>query len=46
VQRALDQQRMVLNATGPTTLRLLPPLVATRADLEDAVGRLRTLLST
>ena len=46
VQRALDQQRMVLNATGPATLRLLPALVATRRDLEDAVGRLRDLLST
>ena len=26
VRRALLEQRLVLNATGPATLRLLPPL--------------------
>jgi acetylornithine/succinyldiaminopimelate/putrescine aminotransferase len=44
VERALLEQRLVLNATGPTTLRLLPPLIATRDDLDEAVARLRPLL--
>ena len=29
-RRALLEQRLVINATGPTTLRFLPPLVVTR----------------
>ena len=27
VRRALVEERLVLNATGPTTVRLLPPLI-------------------
>jgi acetylornithine/succinyldiaminopimelate/putrescine aminotransferase len=44
VRRALREQRLVLNATGPTTVRLLPPLVAGEAELEDALTRLAALL--
>ncbi len=44
VARALAEQRLVLNATGPQTLRVLPPLVISDGELEDAVGRLRALL--
>ena len=43
VARALTEQRLVLNATGPQTLRVLPPLTITDAELDDALGRLRLL---
>ncbi len=42
--RALLEQRLVINATGPTTLRFVPPLVITEAELDDAFARLRRLL--
>jgi acetylornithine/N-succinyldiaminopimelate aminotransferase len=44
VRRALWEQRLVLNATGPRTLRFLPPLVVGEAEVADALGRLRALL--
>jgi predicted acetylornithine/succinylornithine family transaminase len=44
VGRALREERLVLNATGPTTVRLLPPLTITDAQLEDALERLARLL--
>ena len=44
VKRALFEQRLVLNATGPRTLRFLPPLVVSDAEIADALGRLRALL--
>jgi acetylornithine/succinyldiaminopimelate/putrescine aminotransferase len=44
VLRALREQRIVLNATGPTTVRLLPPLLIDKAQADDALGRLRALL--
>ncbi len=40
VGRALREQRLVANATGPTTLRLLPPLTIGEHDVEDALERL------
>jgi acetylornithine/N-succinyldiaminopimelate aminotransferase len=33
VTRALEE-KIVLNATGPTTLRFLPPLVVTERDID------------
>ncbi|MDQ8044882.1 MAG: acetylornithine transaminase [Patulibacter sp.] len=42
--RAIGEQRLLLNATGPETIRLLPPLVVTEAEIDDAVGRLAALL--
>ena len=45
VVRALREQRLVLNATGPTTVRLLPPLLIDAAQADDAVGRLRAVLA-
>ena len=45
VRRALLEQRMVLNATGPSTLRFLPPLVITPAEIDEAVSRVRALLA-
>ena len=44
-RRALVEQRLVINATGPGTLRFLPPLVVGEAQILDALGRLRALLA-
>ena len=44
VRRALFEQRLVVNATGPATIRLLPPLIVGEPELDDAVGRLRAVL--
>jgi acetylornithine/N-succinyldiaminopimelate aminotransferase len=44
VRRALLEERLVLNATGPATVRLLPPLVIGEAEADDALARLRRLL--
>jgi acetylornithine/N-succinyldiaminopimelate aminotransferase len=44
VARALAEQRLVLNATGPVTVRLLPPLTIDERDAEDALERLRAIL--
>jgi acetylornithine/N-succinyldiaminopimelate aminotransferase len=46
VGRALREERLVLNATGPTTIRLLPPLTITDAELDDALDRVQRLLAT
>ncbi len=40
VTRALLEQRLVLNATGANTLRLLPPLTIEEADVGEALTRL------
>jgi predicted acetylornithine/succinylornithine family transaminase len=45
VERALLRERFVLNATGPATVRLLPPLIVSDAEVDDALGRLRRLLA-
>ena len=42
-RRALLEQRLVVNATGPTTVRLLPPLVVSEAEIDDALRRLAAL---
>jgi acetylornithine/succinyldiaminopimelate/putrescine aminotransferase len=39
-RRALLEERLVVNATGPETLRFLPPLTVSEAEIDDAVGRL------
>ena len=44
VRRALLVQRLVLNATGASTLRLLPPLILTQADVDEALARLALAL--
>jgi acetylornithine/N-succinyldiaminopimelate aminotransferase len=44
-RRALLEQRLIINATGPTTLRFLPPLIVTADEVDDALGRLRSLLA-
>jgi predicted acetylornithine/succinylornithine family transaminase len=43
-QRALLEQRLVVNATGPSTIRLEPPLVVAVDEIDEAVGRLGELM--
>ena len=45
VRRALLEERLVLNATSPVTVRLLPPLVVCEGEIDEALARLRRLLS-
>jgi acetylornithine/N-succinyldiaminopimelate aminotransferase len=42
-RRALLEQRLVVNATGPGTIRFEPPLVVGEPEIDDAIGRLRAL---
>jgi predicted acetylornithine/succinylornithine family transaminase len=42
-RRALLEQRLVVNATGPATIRLEPPLVVSEAEVDEAIARLGAL---
>ncbi len=42
-RRALLEQRLVVNATGPGTIRLEPPLVVSEAEIDEALRRLHRL---
>lgn len=44
VRRALLEQHLIVNATGPTTVRLLPPLIVGEAEVDEALARLRAVL--
>jgi acetylornithine/N-succinyldiaminopimelate aminotransferase len=44
-RRALLEQRLVINATGPSTIRFLPPLIVGEADIDEALTRLAALLA-
>lgn len=44
VTRALTEQRIVLNATGPRTVRLLPPLTIGDDELAEGVARIAAAL--
>jgi acetylornithine/N-succinyldiaminopimelate aminotransferase len=44
-RRALLEQRLVINATGPSTIRFLPPLIVGEADIDEALIRLAALLA-
>ena len=44
VRRALLDERLVLNATGPDTVRLLPPLTVSEEEIDEAVQRIGRLL--
>ena len=39
-RRLLLEQRLVVHATGPETIRMLPPLTVSEAELDEAVSRL------
>jgi predicted acetylornithine/succinylornithine family transaminase len=43
-RRALLEQRLVVNATGPDTVRLLPPLTVSPAEIDEAVRRIGAVL--
>jgi acetylornithine/succinyldiaminopimelate/putrescine aminotransferase len=43
-RRALLEQRLVVNAPGPRTLRFLPPLVVEERQIDDALRRVAALL--
>jgi acetylornithine/N-succinyldiaminopimelate aminotransferase len=45
VRSALLDQRLVVNATGPATVRLLPPLTVGEEEVDEALARLRAVLS-
>ncbi len=44
VEQALFEERLVTNATGPRTLRFVPPLVISAEQVDDALTRLERLL--
>jgi acetylornithine/succinyldiaminopimelate/putrescine aminotransferase len=44
-KRLLTEQRMVVNATGPASIRLEPPLTVTGEEIRDALGRIRAALA-
>ena len=41
----LLEQRLVVNATGPDTVRLLPPLTVTDEEIDEAAARIGRALS-
>jgi acetylornithine/succinyldiaminopimelate/putrescine aminotransferase len=45
VRAALLEQRLVLNATGPDTIRFLPPLTVSDDEVDEAVRRVGELLA-
>jgi predicted acetylornithine/succinylornithine family transaminase len=45
VRRVLTEQRLILNATGPTTVRLLPPLIVSEQEIDMALERLGAVLA-
>ena len=45
VLRAIAQERLIMNATGPQTVRLLPPLTLTDDEAADAVARIGRMLA-
>lgn len=45
VTTLLTEHRLIANATGPTTLRLLPPLIVSSAEIDDAIARIKLALS-
>jgi acetylornithine/succinyldiaminopimelate/putrescine aminotransferase len=44
-RRALVEERLVVNATGPDTIRLLPPLTVTGEEIDEALERLAILVA-
>lgn len=45
VGRALDEQRLLITVTRDSTIRLLPSLVCTEAQIDDIVARVTRLLA-
>ncbi len=40
------QRGVILNATGPRTVRMVPPLIITSADVDEAVGVIEDTLKS
>jgi acetylornithine/succinyldiaminopimelate/putrescine aminotransferase len=45
-RRLLLEQRLVVNATGPDTIRLLPPLTVSGGEIDEALSRIGALLAS
>lgn len=45
VWRGVREERVVLNAPGPRTIRLLPPLIVTAEEIDDGLARIGRLLA-
>jgi acetylornithine/N-succinyldiaminopimelate aminotransferase len=45
VRQGLAEQHLILNATGPETVRLLPPLTVSDAEIDEALRRIGELVS-
>jgi acetylornithine/N-succinyldiaminopimelate aminotransferase len=43
-RRALLEERLVINATGPSSLRMEPPLIVSEVQIDEAVARLARLV--
>jgi acetylornithine/succinyldiaminopimelate/putrescine aminotransferase len=43
-RRALLEQRLIVNATGPRTLRFVPPLIVGEDEIDEALSRLVALM--
>ena len=43
-RRLLSEHRLVVNATGPDTIRLLPPLTVSAAEVDEALARIAAAL--
>ncbi|HET9093802.1 MAG TPA: aspartate aminotransferase family protein [Solirubrobacteraceae bacterium] len=43
-RRALLEERLVINATGPSSLRMEPPLIVSEREIDEAVARLARLV--
>jgi acetylornithine/N-succinyldiaminopimelate aminotransferase len=44
-RRALLERHLIINATGPRTLRFLPPLIVSALEIDDALARVGDLLT-
>jgi acetylornithine/succinyldiaminopimelate/putrescine aminotransferase len=42
-RRALLEQRLIVNATGPATVRFEPPLIVSEEEVDEALARLHAL---
>jgi acetylornithine/N-succinyldiaminopimelate aminotransferase len=45
-RRLLLEQRLVVNATGPDTIRLLPPLTVSEGEIDEALRRIGALVAS
>jgi acetylornithine/N-succinyldiaminopimelate aminotransferase len=43
--RLLAEQRLVVNATGPASIRLEPPLTVTSEEIDEALRRLGAVIA-